>query len=71
MLRRLLDALRRHYGFPSVANSLLDGEGYFEGGVVRASIGADRRLHPTLNRRPVVLIADVGCPLPKYNYDVH
>ena len=45
MLRRLLDALRRHYGFPSVANSLLDGEGYFEGGVVRASIGADRRLH--------------------------
>ena len=28
MLRRLLDAVRRHYGFPSVANSLLDGEGY-------------------------------------------
>jgi len=28
MLRRLLDAVRRHYGFLSVANSLLDGEGY-------------------------------------------
>jgi hypothetical protein len=25
----------------------------------------------TLNRRPAVLIADVGYPLPKYNYDVH
>ena len=25
----------------------------------------------TLTRRPVVLIADVGYPLPKYNYDVH